>query len=351
MITRVANRDPFVGDSLVGKAGSGTGVATLDMLATEAHFAEHMLPIWDALPFANRGAFVLPQHMTPAAARLGIRRGHPISDAVLVASYTDLKKARAYGYQHIARIEHGAGQHFVGTDHPSYAGGRDAGDVGLFLTPSSYCADRWRAAYPDASVAVVGCPKNDRPPIYRPSDPPVVVVSFHWGGTHIPEAGSAWEDFAEAVVALRDDRRFRLAVHAHPRIGVRAEGWARRNRLEFIPTFAEVLQVAAAYVCDGVSTLYEFAATDRPVVVLNAAAYRPHVEHGLRFWREATVGVQVDVGDDLGAAIELALSDPPEQKRRRRASVRRVYEHRGDAAQRAAAALASWLRPTLVTAA
>lgn len=318
----------------------------IDVLATEAHFADHLLPIYDALPPTMRGSFVMPQHQAPTAARLGIIRGHPRSDAVLVASYGDHKRARAYGYSHIARIEHGVGQWFVDDNHPSYAGGRDANDVGLFLVPNEYSGDRWRQAYPAAQVAVVGCPKLDRTPIYFPSDPPIVVASFHWGGAHIPEAGSAFDDFARAVMALRDDLRFRIAIHAHPKAAHRIEPWARRHRLEFIPTFDQVLQVAAAYACDGVSTLYEFASTDRPVVVLNAAAFRPHVNHGLRFWDEANVGIQVDDPDDLGDAIAEALRDRPAQRRLREASIRRVYAHRGDAAQRAARAIRSWLRQT-----
>lgn len=318
----------------------------IDVLATEPHFAEHLLPIWDALSPTMRGAFVMPAHQAPTAARLGIRAGHPRADAVLVASWGDHKRARTYGYQQIARIEHGVGQWFVGDDHPSYAGGRGAEDVGLFLVPNAYCGDRWQAAYPAARVAVVGCPKIDRPPIYFPADPPVVVVSFHWGGSHIPEAGSAFDDFAAAVIGLRDDERFRIAVHAHPKAAHHIEPWARRHRIDFIPTFDQVLQVAAAYVCDGVSTLYEFASTGRPVVVLNAAAYRPHVNHGLRFWDEANVGVQVDDPADMADAIVEALRDRPAQRRQREASVRRVYAHRGDAARRAARAITSWLRET-----
>ncbi|MCC6619470.1 MAG: hypothetical protein IT341_10590 [Chloroflexi bacterium] len=318
-------------------------MTTIDLLASEPHFADHLAPIWQQLPQRVRGAFVIPAHQAATAARLGIRRGHPISDAVLVASWGDHKRARKFGYERIARIEHGIGQSFS-DDHPAYAGGIGCDDVELFLVPNQVAGRRWQAAYPRAQVAVVGCPKNDRPPIHFRSSPPIVVVSFHWGGNASqPETTSAWDDFAGAVLALRDDARFRLAIHGHPKAAPRIEPWARRHRLEFIPTFDQVLQVAAAYVCDGVSTLYEFAATDRPVVVLNAAAYRRDVEHGLRFWREASVGIQVDVGADLGAAIALALEDRPEQRRLRRASVRRVYAHRGDASRRAAASLTGWL--------
>lgn len=245
-------------------------------------------------------------------------------------------------YEHIARIEHGVGQSF-GTGHPAYAGGAKCEDVELFLTPNEYSAALWRDAYPAATVRVVGCPKNDELPEYRPTDPLTVAVSFHWNGRdHIAETGSAFDDFAHAVLALRDGDH-RLVMHGHPKAQATLGRWAQRHRIPFVEDFAEVQRTAALYVCDGVSTLYEFAATGRPVVVLNAAAYRPHVNHGLRFWDAADVGIQVNPGDDLGDAVARALVDTPAQRRKRQRALAMVYAHRGDASRRAARALLSWM--------
>ena len=57
--------------------------------------------------------------------------------------------------------------------------------------------------------------------------------------------------------------------------------------------FDEVMERSTLYICDNSSTLYEFASTGRPVVVLNAPWFRRDIEHGLRFWEHADVGVSV----------------------------------------------------------
>lgn len=317
----------------------------VDLLATQPHFLDHLAPVWRALAADVRGTFVVPSYLADHRRRRSIARpGAPNRDAVLVASWGDHKKARAMGYEHIARIEHGIGQSF-GTGHPSYAGGVGCEDVELFLCPNAYSADLWQAAYPDARVRVVGSPKVDQLPPYEPTDPRTVAVSFHWRGhDHIAETGSAFDDYKPALLDLRDRDDYRLVMHGHPKAAHEFADWARRHRIPFVADFDDVLRQADLYVADGVSTLYEFAATGRPVVVLNAFAYRPHVEHGLRFWQAADVGIQVDRPDDLAGAIDEALLDPPIRQRNREAALELVYAHRGRAAGRAARALVAWAR-------
>jgi len=83
------------------------------------------------------------------------------------------------------------------------------------------------------------------------------------------------------------------------------------------------------------STLYEFAATGRPVVVLNCPRYRRDVHHGLRFW-DHIPGIQCDTPEDLPGAIELALEDPPELREMREEAIAAVYpQHDGHATDRA----------------
>jgi hypothetical protein len=107
----------------------------IDLVATERHFRDHLEPIRDALPASLRGDVITDPEATGPA---------PQGRAVLVASYGDHKRARALGYERIARAEHGAGQSYAGdpasADIPNYAGGRDAEDVGLFLVPGPHPA-------------------------------------------------------------------------------------------------------------------------------------------------------------------------------------------------------------------
>lgn len=102
-----------------------------------------------------------------------------------------------------------------------------------------------------------------------------------------------------------------------------AKFW-QRLEVPFARHFDEVLDKADLYVCDNSSTLYEFASTNRPVLVLNAPWYRRNVHHGLRFW-DAIPGLPVDSPDNLRRGIEMALTDGPFARDERRKAVRYVY--------------------------
>jgi len=218
--------------------------------------------------------------------------------------------------------------------HRAYAGGRGRDGVVLFLAVNEYQAARWRRGYPHATVQVVGCPKLDAFPREEGPRTGPVCVSFHWPGQVCPEAGTAWPHYRDAVRALAD--RGDVIGHAHPRMAEvvrpQLEGWG----IPFVDDFDEVLTTAAVYVNDCSSTLYEFAACGGPVVVLNAPHFRRGVQHGLRFWEYADVGVQVNEPDQLPAGVALALEDPPVIAARRREVVRAVYpvEHAAEAAAR-----------------
>jgi hypothetical protein len=78
------------------------------------------------------------------------------------------------------------------------------------------------------------------------------------------------------------------------------------------------------------------------VVVLNRPDYRRHVNHGLRFWDAADVGVQVDRPADLSDAVADALRDDPSRQAAREAALGLVYAYRQGAAKRAADAIMDW---------
>jgi hypothetical protein len=104
-----------------------------------------------------------------------------------------------------------------------------------------------------------------------------------------------------------------------------------------------VVERADVYLNDSSSTLYEFAATGRPVVVLNAPWYRPDIDHGLRFWEHADVGVQVGNPYALLEAVHEALQDGAGQQLLRQAAVDAVYPvQNGTSAAQAAALLDDW---------
>jgi hypothetical protein len=295
-------------------------------IASRPHYAAHIAPILDEL--GNDGEADL---------------------AVIVASYADLKTARLRGFSRIVYVEHGAGQSYGGdpesADNPFNPGGRDHDDVGLFLVPNEYAAWRWRTAYPDARVEVVGSPILDGLPAREPG-PLTVAISFHWRALiGVPEAGSAMHDYRYALAGLAveaRDRGWRLIGHGHPRrtdLAIRYD----RSGIEYVSSFREVCRRADIYACDNSSTLFEFAATGRPVVVLNASAYRRDRDHGLRFWAAAGVGANVDRPEDFSAIVEYALTDPALFREERERALDLVYQPRSGGARLAAEAIRSYL--------
>lgn len=339
----------------------------IDALAFEPQFVDHVAPVWRAFPDELRGRFFTDPALLERARDRGIPDPEPIEAERLrrssappkaspgpgpmafVTSIGDIKVGRRLGYRRFAFMEHGAGQAYIGdrdviARHPSYPGGADREDVELFLCPNEYSADLWRRAY-SARVEIVGCPRLDELPRRNESDyptSPVVAVTFHWPARVIPEADTALGDFAPILPELAS--RFEVIGTCHPKADwpIRMERVYRRAGIPFAADFDEVCRRADLLVFDNTSAGFEFAATGRPVVVLNAKRYRRRVIHGGRFWTWADVGIQVDQAEDLGDAIAEALEDAPERRQERERVLGLVYAHRSGAAARAAAAVASW---------
>jgi hypothetical protein len=292
----------------------------IDVIASALHYRAHLSPIVDALPAEG------------------------LDDVTIVASHRDLETARKRGADRIVLAQHGAGQSYGGDPqsalNPSYPGGDDNDDVGLFLVPNEHAERRWAERYPRACVRVVGSPRLDSIPP-RTLDPlddhPVVAVSFHWDPHISPEARSAFGWYRSVVVELA--ARYKVIGHAHPK-RTDLPRWYSRNHIEYVADFDEVCRRADVYVCDNSSTLFEFASTDRPVVVMNAPWYRRDVDHGLRFWEGAHLGVNVDRPGDLVDGVTDALRDSWHVSRE--AVVDHVYRYRTGAAKRAAAAIMEW---------
>lgn len=365
----------------------------IDAYASLPHYWQHIAPVFDALPPDLRGTVWAPRQGCHWGRSLTTRPRRDPWGPVLVASYADAKRMAG---RRLVYVEHGAGQSYVGIDNGSYAGGSGLGDVVLFLCPSESVAERWRAAYPDATAAVVGCPRLDvfhrampigitptgiidggtleqpgcarrphkpkvggsNPPgAPHPSDKggraghhagaaprrgPVVALAHHWRCGLLPETQPAVDHFKAAYPALRDAVRSwggELLGHGHPR------AWREYGRLwaslgvEAVESSDEVLRRADLLIVDNSSLAYEFASLNKAVVCLNQPAYRRDVEHGLRFWTNVP-GLEVDEPGDLLFAVAAALEDGPEAQEDRQRAVQAAYAYTdGRAAERAAAAI------------
>lgn len=318
----------------------------MDALVTQPHHLAHAAPVWAALDPSLRGRlFVGFDAAMPAhAARYGFdaHAGHPPeSDVpVLVASGNELVAVKR-----AILLSHGVDQTYLEVDHASWAGGIGRDNVALFLCPNEASAEKNRARYPNAPAVVVGSPHVEalRKLSPYPLDTPRVAISAHWEcGNLVPElrSGFAWfEDIYEKLCRERPDA---FVLHGHPRFADLFEWKAREWGVEYEPSFERLTQRAFCYITDNSSTLYEWAALDRPVVVVSPPWYREDAGHGLRFNEYRDAGPHVRDPQELEAAIYMALADVPAQRERRREISRALF---GDdlsrgAAQRAADAIA-----------
>lgn len=273
---------------------------------------------------------------------------HPSDRPVLAAAYGDMKRAAGLGRSDIALMEHGAGQSYGGRAviHGSYAGGLHRDAASLFLHPGNHPAARDRRSYPRARVEVVGSPHLDGLPRREGPKGRTVAFTFHFNGPVCPETRTAYPHFFPAIAALAS--RYELLGHGHPmlwdmgRPGHRLPDRYRAVGIEPVRDFAEVCRRADVLIFDNTSVGFAFAATGRPVVVMNSPRYDRRVDHGLRFWEASEVGVNCDDPADLEARIEEALADPPERQANREAALDLVYAYRTGAAQRAADVLMDW---------
>jgi glycosyltransferase involved in cell wall biosynthesis len=186
-------------------------------------------------------------------------------------------------------------------------------------------------------VEVVGSPRLDDLPARQAGPSPVVALAWHWDLHLVPETLSALAWYRPALEGLA--RRFDVIGTGHPRRQDLAALYARLG-IAFV-SFEEVCRRADVLAFDNTSAGFEFAATGRPVVVLDAPWYRREVRHGLRFWEAADVGVRINRPEHLADALERALACAPADARAREEALERVYTYRHDAADRAAAAILS----------
>lgn len=309
----------------------------IDFFASHTAYAQHLLPVFFATPPEHRGYFyAVLAGETAVRDEVGrkLRRGAPINagPVVVVASYQDYRQALSAGRQ-VVLLNHGAGQSYEGKlrRHPSYSGGTGRGKVALFLEPGPYAGELTRAQ--GGNVAEIGVPKLDVIHTFPAEPEDAIAVSFHWHLPQLPETDWAWPEFKEIIAKLAQQRK--VLGHAHPRAWARLQPWYESVGIEPVKSFDEVLQRARIYVADNTSTLYEFASTGRPVVVLNSKHYRRDVHHGLRFW-DLIPGIQVDEPAELIAAIGEAEAGDYDF----RDTIEKVYRYcDGQAAKRAVQAV------------
>ncbi len=297
----------------------------IQFLASQPHYVDHLRPVYEALPEEVRGVFATNRNdLVPKT-------------LTVVSSYSDLLVVKGCP---VVFFEHGTGFRY-NNNHPSYSGSAKRDGVVLFCNVNELVAEQNASANPGVRSAIVGCPKLDALTAveFVPDDTAEVAFSWHWECNVVPETRSAWKHYQPHLQRIAQDSKGLWAPlgHAHPRAwktvakDYSAWKWCTTR------SFSDVCNRADVYVCDTSSTIYEFAALGRPVVVLNAPWYRKNVSHGLRFW-DHIPGIQVNDPKDLSSAIRQALENDTWADERKRISDI-VYPHRGEASRLAASAI------------
>lgn len=313
----------------------------IDCFASWQHYLPHLLPVWRALPDEVRGTFFVS---FPAE---GFRLGRPdgrSTNPVLVAGISDHYLVHP---RPTIMVNHGVGQTYNGAGDgrggDAYSGGPGRERVVLHLEPGPLAARA--SADGGLPYEVVGSPMMDSVGP-RSSDAAIVAMSFHHTVPQAcPEQRSALPHY-EAVLS-EIAQRFYLFGHGHPRSWPKAHKLWTELRVNPVPDFSRVLQMASVYVVDNSSSAAQAAAMGIPVILLSAPWFRRDVEHDGRFWQWPRHMVHVSEPDDLAETIDRVLSDPATYVEQQRPVVEDCYVAvDGRASLRASEAILRVLGPT-----
>lgn len=239
---------------------------------------------------------------------LGVAREKEIAPGLVVVA--SRKDARSLKDRPVALLEHGAGQTYGAAER-----GRDWAvpndNVLLFLAPSERVVDRNRDIYPNARCVVVSSPWVEKLaeirngfPWNEDVTPDTLVFTFHYEGSIVPEAGSAFSHFRDVLTEAKRVWDGPIVGTAHPRMMRRIKGWYEDNGIEIEPNFAKLVRRMKVLVADNTSAIWEACALDVPVVLMNSPNYRTDVEMWPRFWDWSVVGPNIWNVTDLEWALE-----------------------------------------------
>jgi len=325
---------------------------TIDGFASRRHYANHLYPIWRALPEHRRGVFYVTSSLAAeaTAASISVAQGRVPTRPnipILVSAYSDLRIAP---HRRVVFTEHGSGQYYD-TDDPSYSGGPGRERVDLFICPNPRVAARNLARYPTSHAVAVGCPRLDQwhPPVPKPpSSPPVIAVTWHADIRVAPETRPGIREFSP-MLPLLQAAGYRLLGHGHPRIFSRLRRLYDRHGIESVADPDEVFRRADVLIADNTSFAFEFASLGRPVVFCSPSFYRHDFHAPPRFWDATEVYPHASTPEEVPAAVAAALTPPSSELAAARDSfIRSVYHHLdGRSSARAAAAIVAYLEGRL----
>lgn len=301
----------------------------LNAYASHPHYVNYIKPIWDRLPNKLKGEF----HVHPRCDGLydlpTARQFTNPQPPLIVAGATDAKRADRYIF-----IEHGAGQTYE-AGHGNYANHPKPGCLAA-IVPGPYCARIMQQANPNLPVIQAGAytlREVIKSWLIGPQEPegivnimpmqPTILFTWHWRGAAVsPEADTGFGQFRESMLQIHPSMR--VKGHAHPRILGEAAEWYRQHGIPTVETSAQALQNMSLLVADNTTMIYEAAALDLPVIVMNPSMYRKGTHHGLRFW-DMIPGPQANSPDEIPELVANELMYPDNWAAERKQITDQVY--------------------------
>lgn len=293
----------------------------IGFLGTQSSYRDHLWPVFEALEPFERACWAQSQ-----------AGGLPPATLWVSASQRDTAALRKYGRPRV-HLEHGVGLQWYQAHQL-----RPMLDCAAIAAPNEYVASRYRALGKRLRVEVVGTPKMDalRDAVIKNPDSGTVAVAFHWTGVlrQRPDSFELWRPMIEELASERE-----VLGHAHPKIWPLARHFYEALGIEAVEDFAEVVARASLYLCDHSSTLYEWAALDRELILLRRPGHREIIPQrsGLRWEDYSGIGPELKLGGSLLAALEAAAD--PQYRLARQEATAALYPHIGSATQRTVALL------------
>lgn len=292
---------------------------SVGFFASQESYREHLRPIWDALEPEERGVWAEDHVRVPTWVNPSV----PVT-TWMAASHRD--SAALYRLQTPrVHMEHGVGLQWYPPYQIHHLIFRS-----VIAAPNEFIAQRFRDVKKRLRVKVIGTPKLDHLSKLEPGD--AAAVSFHWTGV-MRQKQTSFDHWREMVIELASERE--LLGHAHPKIWKKAQRFYEEIGIEPVQSFEEVCRRANLYLCDHSSTLYEWSALDRELILLRRDGHREQIPQrsGLLWESFSGIGPELRLGGSLRAALEAAAD--PQFRAARQEATEALYPYIGSATQRA----------------